>query len=393
MDIKELAQQYEPYIIDRRRHYHACPELSGEEVNTTRQLAEDLQKMGVEVTLMKQHHGLTGLIRGARPGKTIALRSDIDGLKLEEQTGLPFASTNGNMHGCGHDNHMAMLLGAAKILTEIKGELSGNVKLIFQPAEEIAMGAKWMLEEGVMDGVDAIYGAHIWGDFDAPCIDVTPGFRMAGCHLFDIDIYGKSAHGSAPSLGIDAITISAAVINNLQQYVSRMNNPTEPLVLTIGTIQGGERFNVIPDHVHMDGTLRTFKEGDESEKIIRRIIESTCAAFGAKGVLDYRYMTVPVTNSNEQLNRLAHDAVVKLYGESGIGHLPTLMGSEDFSWFGQNTPYIFGFIGSRNAAKGEEYTHTNHEKTYTVDEDVLKRGSAFMAQFAHDYLAETARQG
>lgn len=390
MDIKALSEKHESYIIDRRRYYHACPEVSGEEVETTKALAADLEALGIEVSFMKNHTGLTGLLRGGKPGKTIALRADIDGLKLVEDTGLPFASKNGNMHACGHDSHIAMLLGAAKILAEVKDELCGNVKLLLQPAEEIAQGARWMMDEGVMEGVDAVFGMHIWGDFDAPYIDVTPGLRMAGCHLFDIDVYGKAAHGSAPEKGLDAITVAAAVINNLQQYVSRMSSPTEPLVLTIGTINGGERFNVIPDHVHMDGTIRTFATGDKSERIMRQIIENTCAAFGAKGVLDYKYMTIPGINDNEQLNRLAHDAVVKLYGNEGIGHLPTLTGSEDFFWFGENVPYLYAFIGSRNAAKGAEYTYTNHEKTYTVDEDVLKRGSAFTAQLACDYLAENA---
>lgn len=390
MNIKALAEKHEAYIIERRRYYHAHPELSGEEKETRAALKKDLEAMGVEVTEMKNCYGLTGLIRGGKPGKTVALRSDIDGLAVNEDTGLPFAAKDGKMHACGHDNHMAMLLGAAKILTEVKDELCGNVKLIFQPAEEIASGAKWMLAENVMDGVDAIYGAHIWGNFDAPLIDVTPGNRMAGCDTFTINIEGVSAHGSAPNLGVDAITVAAAVINNLQQYVSRINDPVKPLVLTIGEIHGGQRFNIIANHVEMQGTIRTFSRDKSDEGVMRRIIENTAAAFGATATLDYQYMTKPVINDNEQLNRLAHDAVAKLYGESGIGHLETLMGSEDFSFFGDKAPYVFGFIGSRNPDK-EGCTYTNHHEKYTVDEDVLKRGAAVMAQFSADFLAETAQ--
>ena len=320
----------------------------------------------------------------------MALRSDIDALPVKEQTGLPFASKNeGKMHACGHDNHMAMLLGAAQILNEVKDELYGDVRLIIQPAEEVATGAKAMLAEGALDGVEAIYGAHIWGVLESGLIDVTPGNRMACCHQFKITVTGVSAHGSAPHLGIDAIAVSAAIVNNLQQCVSRMNDPLNPLVLTVGTVHGGDRWNCVPREVEMEGTVRTFKADTSVEEAMRRVIADTASAFGAAGTLAYKYLTLPVINEDEQLNRIAHDAVVKLYGEEGIGHMPAIMGSEDFSWFGEKCRYIFGFIGSRDEEKG--YVYTNHQEKYDVDERVLKRGSAVMAQFAADFLAESVR--
>lgn len=389
MNIKELMEKNESYIIDRRRYYHSCPELSGEEKETRAQIHRDLEAIGItDIRDMQECYGIVATIHGGKPGKTVALRTDIDALKIVEETGVPYAATNGAMHACGHDSHIAMLLGAAKALNEVKDELCGDVRLIIQPAEEIAMGAKWMMAEHAMDGVDAIYGAHIWGNFDAPFIDVSSGNRMAGCDLFTINIDGVAAHGSAPNLGVDAITAAAAVINNVQQYVSRINDPLNPLVVTIGEIHGGTRFNVIPNHVTMEGTVRTFSTDGEAERVIKQIVENTAAAFGAKGTVDYRYMTIPVINSDKQLNRIAHDAVVKLYGEEGIGHLDTLMGSEDFTHLCPDIPYVFGFVGSRNKEKG--ITYTNHHEKYTVDEDVLKRGAAVMAQFAVDYLAETA---
>lgn len=390
MDFKAMSEKNEAYIIERRRYYHTCPEVSGEEKETRAQIKRDLEAMGVtDIREMEHCYGLIATIHGGKPGKTVALRSDIDALPIQEETGLPFASkVDGKMHACGHDNHIAMLLGAAKMLSEVKDDLAGDVRLVVQPAEEAVVGAKQMIEEGALDGVDAIYGAHIWGNFDAPFIDVTPGNRMACCDVFTIEVEGVAAHGSAPNLGIDAITVSAAIINNLQQVVSRINDPLDPLVLTIGTIHGGSRFNVIPNHVTMEGAVRTFATGDKTETLIRRITESTAAAFGAKATVDYRYMTLPVINQDEQINRIAHGALVKLYGEEGVGRMPVLMGSEDFSWLGEHVPYAFGFVGSRNQEQGLIYT--NHHEKYTVDESVLQRGTALMAQFAVDYLAETA---
>ena len=390
--IRELAEQYNDYIIDRRRYYHSCPELSGEEVHTAESLKADLEAMGVEVELCKTCHGLVGTIRGGKPGKgVVALRSDIDALPVTEQTGLPFASKNeGVMHACGHDNHMAMLLGAAKILTTIRDELPGTVKLLFQPAEETASGAKQMIAEGVLKGVDAIYGAHIWGDFDAPYIDVSAGNRMACCDTFRITVEGSSTHGSTPHLGTDAIVAAASIISNLQTYVSRNNDPLNPLVVTVGKIDGGQRFNILANKVVMEGTCRTFSRKTLAtiDKDLERIITHTAEAFGATASLEYQHLTTPVINDHEDLNRIAQNAVIKLYGEEGLGHLPTMMGSEDFAFFMEEVPGVFGFIGSRDPRQG--YIYTNHHEKYTVPEEVLQRGAAMHAQFALDFLTEKA---
>jgi amidohydrolase len=338
---------------------------------------------------MEHCYGLIATIHGGKPGKTVALRTDIDGLPVKEETGLPFASkVEGCMHACGHDCHIAMLLGAAKILQENREELQGDVRLIVQPAEEICAGAAQMVAEGAMDGVDGVYGAHIWGNFDAPLIDVTPGKRMAGADLFDIIVEGTSAHCSAPHLGADAITAAAAIITNIQQYVSRINDPLNPLVVAIGTIHGGTRFNVVANYVKMEGTLRAFTT-ERHEEVLRRIVENTAEALGCKGRLEYKYVITPVINDCEDMNRIAHNAVVKLYGEESVGHLATMLGSEDFARLAEKAPHFFAFIGSRNKEKGIIYT--NHHEKYTVDEDVLQRGSAVMAQFAVDFLAEKAQ--
>ena len=392
MDIRTLAERYEDYIIQQRRWFHAHPELSWEEFGTTEHLVEELEKMGLEVQRFPDHPGCTAMIRGgkAAPGcKTVALRADIDALPVEEKTGLPFASENcGVMHACGHDNHMAMLLGAAKILLDIQPELEGNVKIFFQAAEETCHGAEYYIEQGVLDGVDAIYGQHIWDGLEAPYLNVEPGVRMASCDNFTITVEGVSAHGSAPHLGVDAIVVAASIIMNVQTIVSRNNDPLNALVVTIGEIHGGQRFNIIANKVVMEGTCRTHSREmrGKIEPMLRRICEDTAEAFGAKATLKYEAFPGPVINDHEDLNRIAHDAAVTLYGEEGLGELPKMMGSEDFAYFMEKVPGVFGFLGSHDA----QHQASNHNDHYDVPEEVLKRGAAMHAQFAADYLSAKA---
>lgn len=400
MNIKELAQKHEQYIVDRRRFYHTCPELSLQEKETIQKIKADLLEMGItDIRMMETCHGLIADIHGGKPGKTFAMRADIDGLSVPEATGLPFASQNeGAMHACGHDNHIAMQLGAAKILMDCKDELCGNVRLIFQPAEEVAQGARRMTEEGATEGVDALYGTHVWATLEAPMVDVSAGNRMACCHGFTIEVEGMTSHASAPHLGKDAVSIAAAIINNLQQCVSRMNDPLNPLVLTIGTIHGGVRWNCTAGKVVMEGTIRTFAQGTLVEDQMRKVVENTAAAFGAKAAITkYDYMTEPVINQSEMLCRIGRDAITKLYGAECVANLPTMMGSEDFSVLAcGKIPYLYSFIGSHNKAKGigvdpeTGAVYSNHHEKYDVDEDILSRGAAVAAQIAADFLAESA---
>ena len=392
MDIRALAEKYEGYIIEQRRWFHAHPELSWEEFGTTDHIQEELEKMGLEVHRFEGRPGCTAMIYGGKavPGaKTVALRSDTDALPVEEKTGLPFASENpGVMHACGHDNHMAMLLGAAKILCEVKDELEGNVKLLFQAAEETCFGAEYYVQQGVLDGVDAIYGQHIWAGLEAPYLNVQPGVRMASCDNFTITVEGSSTHGSTPHLGTDAIVAAASIIMNIQTIVSRNNDPLNALVVSIGEIHGGQRFNILANKVVMEGTCRTHSREmrGKIEPLLRRICEDTAAAFGAKAELKYDAFPSPVINDHDDLNQIAHDAAVKLYGEEGIKEMPRVMGSEDFAYFMDVVPGIFGFLGSRDA----EHQASNHNDCYDVPEDVLKRGAAMHAQFAADYLSAKA---
>lgn len=393
MNFKDLAEKNESWIIEKRRFFHQYPELSFQETNTTKEIGACLEEMGITPHYYQDYNGLWAMIKGKKAGagaKTVALRADIDALPVEEHTGLSFSSKNPNMmHACGHDCHIAMLLGGIKMIKEKEDELPGNVKIIFQAAEESCYGAKYYVEHGFLDDVDAIYGAHIWGDFDAPYMSFESGPRMASCDNFQITVEGVSAHGSAPHQGTDAILTAAHIITELQAIVSRMNDPLNPLVCTIGEIHGGQRFNIIANRVVMEGTTRTHspKMRGKVEELLRRIVEHTAASFGASASLNFEYYPAPVINNHEDLNRIANAAAVKLYGEDCLKSLPKMMGSEDFAYFMEKVPGIFGFIGSRNESLG--CTAKNHNDCYTVDESVLKRGAAMYAQFAFDYLEET----
>ena len=389
MDIKEKAENIKDYIIEMRRHFHQNPELSLEEFETTKKIVNELEKMGIEVSTFKD--GLTGCIgtiKGAKEGKTLLLRADIDALSVHEKTNLEFASrVDGKMHACGHDCHAAMLLGIAKILSEMKDKFSGNIKLFFQAAEEIGLGAKLSIEQGVMDNVDACYGVHVTPRFESPKINMQYGERMAATDVFKLTVEGTSSHGSSPHLGHDAIVASAAIITALQTIVSRINNPLKPAVVTIGTIKGGQRFNIIANEVIMEGNVRTFDEifRKEIEIHIREIAESVAKAHSCTAKLEYRYGTGVVLNKDKNLVDIAQNAVKKLYGEDSLVEMEKITGGEDFSLLMEKAPGIFGYIGTRNPkVPGSE--KINHHECFTVDEDALIRGTAVAVQFALDYL-------
>ena len=389
MDIKEKAENIKDYIIEMRRHFHQNPELSLEEFETTKKIVNELEKMGIEVSTFKDGlTGCVGTIKGAKEGKTLLLRADIDALSVHEKTNLEFASrVDGKMHACGHDCHAAMLLGVAKILSEMKDKFSGNIKLFFQAAEEIGLGAKLSIEQGVMDNVDACYGVHVTPRFESPKINMQYGERMAATDVFKLTVEGTSSHGSSPHLGHDAIVTSAAIITALQTIVSRINNPLKPAVVTIGTIKGGQRFNIIANEVIMEGNVRTFDEifRKEIETHIREIAESVAKAHSCTAKLEYRYGTGVVLNKDKNLVDIAQNAVKKLYGEDSLVEMEKITGGEDFSLLMEKAPGIFGYIGTRNPkVPGSE--KINHHECFTVDEDALIRGTAVAAQFALDYL-------
>ena len=392
MTIKELADQYEPYIIEKRRFFHQIPELSFEEKETTAAIVEELKGMDVdEIVTYPDYTGCVAIIKGAKPGPTVLIRADIDALAVNEHTGLPFASRHeGRMHACGHDNHIAMLLGAVKILTQKKDEIAGSVKCLFQAAEETCWGSRYYIDHGILDGVAGAMGMHIWNDLEVPYINFQSGNRMASAAVFKITVNGVSCHGSAPQNGRDAVIAAASILMNLQTYVSRRNSPFNPLVISVGQIHGGEAYNVVANKVVMDGTLRTYSKelAETVEQELRTIIESAAACLGCTAELDYTHYLSPVINDHEDLVRIARGAVAKNYGEESLHDMHSVMGAEDFANFMDVVPGVFGFIGSHNEEKGTIYG--NHNDHYNVDEDMLKKGAATYAQFAVDFLHEKA---
>ncbi|MDR1831376.1 MAG: amidohydrolase [Fusobacteriaceae bacterium] len=393
MDIKQLAEKYENWIIGRRRWYHAHPELTRYEEKTTAALLADMREMGItDIQPFKEGwHGFIAAIKGRGPGGTVMLRADIDALPVKEETGLPFASENeGKMHACGHDAHMAMLLGAAKILRDIRDEFPGTVKLLFQPAEEWGLGAPEVMRQGGLEGVDALYGVHVWSSLPALAFNFESGDRMAGAGKGSIVIKGAGAHGSAPHLGHDAIVAASAVVMGIQTIVSRMRDPLKPLVVGVGTIEGGEGYNIIPSRVEMSLTIRFYDEtlGRAVGEMIRDVAERTAKAYGCEAEVSYHFGVKPLKNSAANLVRIAQDAVTKLYGEESLLPMEKLTSSEDFANYGEKVPYVFGFVGVQSPdVPGSE--QNNHNKCFTVDERILSRGAAVAAQFARDYLKES----
>lgn len=385
MNIKELSQKYKQYTIDMRREFHMHPELSMHEEKTAQRIKEELQKMGIPYVSMAGT-GVLAIIKGKNDGKAIALRADIDALEVAEKNDVPYKSQNeGVMHACGHDAHAAMLLGAAKVFNDIKDELNGTVKLMFQPGEEVAQGAKRMIEDGALDGVDEVFGMHVMGNFPTGKIAVGAGPRMASCDMFKITVKGKSGHGSMPHLGVDAIVAASAIVMNLQSVASREISPMDTVVVTIGKLTSGARWNVIADEAVLEGTTRCFNY-DVREKLPRaleRIVKSTAASYRAEAELEYIPLTAPIINDEKSTER-ARKSIEKIMSKDAVVDFPMQPGSEDYSEYLAKVPGTFVIVGTADEVKDTGYS--NHHPKFNIDEDMLEHGVALHVQYAVDFL-------
>ena len=356
-------------------------------VNTTRFIKEELEKMGVEVQEFEGITGCVGTIKGDKPGKTVMLRADIDALPITENPGKSYCSLNpGVMHACGHDCHTSMLLGAAKILSAHRDEIHGTVKLIFQMAEEIGRKSEEYVKRGALEGVDAIFGMHIWSAVPAGKVNFESGERMACSDRFTIKIHGKSSHGSAPHEGKDAIIAGAAAIQALQTIPSRINNPFNALVVTVGIFNGGTKENIIADQAELTGTVRAFNREfrNSMPEVIKSVVEPVVKGYGCSAEVDYYFGPSPLINDHEDLGQIARGAASKEMGEDALIPLKKMTGAEDFSVYMETVPGVFGYLGCRNEEKGIIAAH--HHPAFDVDEDVLYHGTGIYVQFALDYL-------
>lgn len=395
ISVKELAHEEKDYIISMRRHFHSHPELGLHEVETTRRIAEELEHMGIEVLRFPDITGCIGIIRGANPGGTVALRADIDALPIqEEDLTKPYASKNpGVMHACGHDCHTAMLLGAARILSAHREEIHGTVKLLFQMAEEIGTESRHYVENGSLKDVDAIFGMHIWALLDAGTVNIQDGERMACSDRFTIRIKGKASHGSEPEEGRDAIVCAAAVVMGLQTLASRRTNPQDTFVLTVGMMNGGTQSNIIAEEVELVGTTRTFNRTFRRTlpDRIRDVAENIGKGYGCTVDCDYFFGPAPLVNDHIQLNDIARRTASSIMGGKALIPMEKEMGAEDFSVYMETIPGVFAFLGGRNQEKGICCVH--HHPAFDVDEDVLPDGSAIYAGFAINCLKDMKKQG
>lgn len=373
--LQEKVQNIKQEVIDWRRHLHRHPELSFEEIETSQFIYDKLKSFGnLEVSRPTKTSVMARLI-GDEQGKKIAIRADIDALPIEEENTFDFISKNpGVMHACGHDGHAAMLLGAAKILSEHKADIPGEVRFLFQHAEEyFPGGAIEMVEAGVMDEVDYVIGAHLMADTTIGKFGITYGPMLAAADGFFLTIQGKGGHGAMPHDTVDSIAVAAQVVTNLQHVVSRNIDPVDSAVLTIGKFVAGDAANVIADSVEIDGIVRTFdpKYRQTIPKLIERVIKGVTEAHGASYTLRYEHGYAPI-NNDEQTTVLIEETVSELYGEESIEIHRPQMGAEDFSAFMTKAPGTYFKIGARNEDKGIVYPH--HHPKFTVDEDALQHG-------------------
>jgi carboxypeptidase Ss1 len=389
MDFLAEAARIEPEIVRTRRAIHERPELAYHETGTAKLVAERLSSMGIDVRERVGGTGVLGTLKGARKGKVVALRADMDGLPVEEMADVEFKSkVKGVMHACGHDTHVAMLLGAARLLSNHREELSGTVKLMFQPAEEHGGrgGAKPMIEDGAMKDpkVDYVFGLHIDSDLKSGEIGVRGGAIAAAPDTFRVKIVGRGGHGSAPHETVDPIYVAAQVILALQGVSARMIDPVRPFVISVGAVHSGTKENIIPDEATLDGTIRTLDEATRkrAKAKVEAVAKGVCRAFGARAEVEFEVDAYPVTVNDERATEMAAKVLRRIPGTK-VRRMEPILGGEDFSRFLQKAPGTFYFLGTANRAKGCVYP--NHSSRFKVDEGVLKVGAASLAMLAFEF--------
>ncbi|TKB46955.1 amidohydrolase [Thalassotalea mangrovi] len=402
--VEKLSLENEQQVIDWRRHFHQFPELSNREFNTAKTIAKELEAMGYEVETGIAHTGVVTVLDSGKPGPVIALRADIDGLPVTESVDLDFASKvttefNGQqvgvMHACGHDTHIAMLLGAAKILKEMQGELSGKVKFVFQPAEEGAPageegGAELMVKEGVMEGVDVVFGLHISSDTEVGTIEYKPGGIMAAVDSYRILVKGQQSHGAYPWISVDPIVTSAQIVMGLQTIVSReLKLIDEAAVVTVGSIHGGTRSNIIPSEVEIVGTLRSLNEDMRMQirEAVTRKAETIAASMNAEVEVQVPWgANYPVTYNDPELMEAMLPTIRSSAGADNVKLTKAVTGAEDFSFFQQEVPGLYLFVGGKPKGLPADQAPGHHTPEFKIDESGLITGVEVLTNLTIDYM-------
>ncbi|WP_425589813.1 amidohydrolase [Fictibacillus fluitans] len=378
-----LVDEVREQVVNWRRHLHQHPELSFEEINTSNFVYEVLKSFGNIELSRPTKTSVVGRIIGARPGKVVAIRADMDALPIHEEVESEFSSVNpGVMHACGHDGHTAMLLGAASVFSQLKDEIQGEIRFLFQHGEELFPGgAEEMVAAGVMEGVDTVIGAHLWAPLEIGKIGIVYGAMMAAPDTFTITVKGKGGHAALPHQTVDSIAVASQVVTNLQHIVSRNTDPLDQLVLSVTKFIGGTTHNVIPGSVDIMGTVRSFDASLRKSvpAAMERVIKGITEAHGADYEFGYEFGYRPVIN-DEQVTAVMEETVQELYGEEAVDRMKPNMGGEDFSAFQQKAAGAFVYIGAGNEEKEAVYPH--HHAMFSIDEDALEKGVRIFAHAA-----------
>lgn len=382
MDLSHKINVDAQEIIAWRRHFHKYPELSFKEEKTSRYISGLLQKFGLEVQTNVGGYGVIACLYGQKPGPTVALRADMDALPLQDEKNAPYSSTApGVMHACGHDGHMSMLLGAARYLAAHASELRGEVRFLFQPAEEsVPGGALRLLQEGGLRGVDQVYGLHLWTGFPTGTLFVRSGPLMAASDHFDLLIQGKGGHGAMPHQTVDAVVTAAQAVTQLQTVVSRRISPLQPAVLTIGSFHAGSIYNVIAERAELKGTVRTFEQTvrNQIKELMEQTLQGVCSGSGATFDFDYLYGFPPVINEPTATDRLRTSAA-KVIDTDNIRDMEPVMVGEDFGRYLEQVPGCFAFIGC-----GGPDSYPHHHPKFDIDERALEIGTKIWIQLILD---------
>ena len=372
-------------VVATRRDLHVHPELGFEEHRTSAMVAERLGALGFEVHTGIGQTGVVGVLRGTRPGTTIMLRADMDALPIDEENDVPYRSeTPVHMHACGHDGHVAILLGAARVVAARRDEVAGTVCFLFQPAEEGKGGAKAMVADGVLErfGIERAYGLHLASAHPVGQLGFREGVFYASSDSIEITIEGKGGHGASPHLSVDPVYVASQFVVAVQQVVSRQIDPIEPAVVTIGAINGGTTHNVIPSRVRLLGTVRAFDAGvrERMSERIERVLRGVCESSGA--TYDYEYLwRYPVTSNDVEQTRYVRALAERVAGAEHVADVPKLMGAEDFSFFAERVPACFFSLGS-NGGPSSAFPH--HHARFDIDESALATGVRMMTALALD---------